>query len=122
KERKREEAARRKKEREEARKAKEEGREPVVTPTPEGEGEGVTNDVIAQIQAQIAELEAKILQSAEVKPADIAQLEALNDEAEAAQQQELLTNIHPMDVQMTDDRAAVAISGSIEGLGDICRA
>lgn len=119
KERKREEAARRKKEREEARKAKEEGREPVVTPTPEGEGEGVTNDVIAQIQAQIAELEAKILKSAEVKPADIAQLEALNDEAEAAQQQELLTNIHPMDVQMTDDRAAVAISGSIEGLGDI---
>lgn len=89
------------------------------TPTPEPEGTGVDTSVLDGIQARIAELEAKILASSEVKPADVTELEALSAEEEAAQQQELLNNLHPMDVQFTDDRSAVAITGAIEGLGDI---
>ena len=89
------------------------------TPTPEPDGTDVDTSTLDEIQSRIAELEAKILASSEVKPADVTELEALSAEEEAAQQQELLNNLHPMDVQFTDDRSAVAITGAIEGLGDI---
>jgi hypothetical protein len=106
---------------EDARRREEAGAE--ATPTPEETPTGISDETLRNLEARIADLEAQITAATtradDVTPADITAVAELTEEEEQAQQQQLMNNLHPMDVAFVDDRSAVAVTGSIEGVGDI---
>jgi hypothetical protein len=106
---------------EDARRREEAGAE--ATPTPEETPTGISDETLQNLESRIADLEAQITAATtradDVTPADITAVAELTEEEEQAQQQQLMNNLHPMDVAFVDDRSAVAVTGSIEGVGDI---
>jgi hypothetical protein len=106
---------------EDARRREEAGAE--VTPTPEEAAAGISDETLQNLESRIADLEAQInaasTRADDVTPADITAVAELTEEEEQAQQQQLMNNLHPMDIAFIDDRSAVAVTGAIEGVGDI---